>query len=145
MADIGSSGAATAAAGSTGAGVAALAATFTCESIEESFRFSLKQLGLAPRVDFAPYNQVLQQFLSPSSVFAANHEARGLNIALIRIEDWARVALGASGPLSDAPLPPAAVAAVDAAASEFVQAARQFAASSKVPLVIALEIGRAHV
>jgi len=39
-------------------------------------------------VVFAPYNQVFQQLLDPSGLFAVNRN--GINIVLVRIEDWQR-------------------------------------------------------
>jgi FkbH-like protein len=63
-------------------------ATFTIEPIQESLNFWLKRLGLTARVSFAPYNQVFQQLLNPNSLLASNTD--GINIVLIRFEDWCR-------------------------------------------------------
>jgi amino acid adenylation domain-containing protein len=64
----------------------AITATFTAEPLLESLEFWMKQLGIASRIDFAPYNQVLQQLLDPLSLVSAN--ARGINVVLLRLEDW---------------------------------------------------------
>jgi FkbH-like protein len=67
----------------------AVAATFTAEPIEESLRYWLNELGIRGTVEFAPYNQVFQQLLDPTSLF--NKNERGLNVLLVRLEDWAHV------------------------------------------------------
>jgi aspartate racemase len=64
----------------------AVAATFTAEPVEESLKYWLRELRIPGRVEFAPYNQVFQQLLDPTSVFSTNR--RGLNVVLVRFEDW---------------------------------------------------------
>src|SRR5205814_9900676 len=66
----------------------AIAATFTAEPIEEPLRYWMKELDVPTEVQFASYNQVFQELLDPASLLAKNH--RGLNVILIRIEDWLR-------------------------------------------------------
>ena len=66
----------------------AVAATFTAEPIEESLAFWMKQLGIRSRIEFAPYSQVFQQLLDPSSLLAKNSD--GFNVVLVRVEDWVR-------------------------------------------------------
>src|SRR5512145_66628 len=66
----------------------AIAATFVAEPVDQSLSFWLEELGMPQPVSFAPYNQVFQQLLDPSSLFAAN--PNGINIVLVRIEDWQR-------------------------------------------------------
>lgn len=70
----------------------AIAATFTAEPLEPSLRFWTEQLALPNRIEFAPYNQVFQQLLDPASLLCANEG--GVNIILIRLEDWAGQANG---------------------------------------------------
>src|SRR5262249_12090584 len=41
---------------------------------------------LGARVEFAPYSQVLQELLNPSSLLSSN--AGGLSVVLVRLEDW---------------------------------------------------------
>jgi hypothetical protein len=43
-----------------------VAATYTAEPIEGPLGFWLAELGFEGRVEFAPYNQVIQQLLDPS-------------------------------------------------------------------------------
>ncbi|NEO76293.1 non-ribosomal peptide synthetase [Moorena sp. SIO4G3] len=64
----------------------ALAATFTSEPIEESLYFWSKKLDWRLQIQFAPYNQVFQELLNPSSLLSTNQD--GINIILLRLEDW---------------------------------------------------------
>lgn len=66
----------------------AIAATFTAELLEESLNFWGRELQKQYKVAFAPYNQVFQQILDPSSLFSNN--TNGINVILIRFEDWLR-------------------------------------------------------
>lgn len=61
-------------------------ATFTAEAIEPAIKFWIRELGLPHAVRFAPFNQVFQQLLDPASLYARN--AGGVNVALVRFEDW---------------------------------------------------------
>ena len=66
----------------------AISATFTAESVEPTVAFWLRRLKLDYAIRFAPYNQVFQELLDPSGLFASNRS--GFNVLLIRFEDWAR-------------------------------------------------------
>ncbi len=66
----------------------ALTATFTAEPVEESLAFWIQELKLPYQIEFALYNQVFQQLLDPSSLFSQN--AKGINVVLVRFEDWQR-------------------------------------------------------
>ncbi len=66
----------------------AIAATFTAEPLEESLEFWIQQLDLSAAIEFAPYNQIFQQLLDPTSSFAQNRQ--GINVILLRFEDWCR-------------------------------------------------------
>ncbi|MCS6812004.1 MAG: HAD-IIIC family phosphatase [Cyanobacteria bacterium] len=66
----------------------AIAATFTAEPLEDSLSFWLQTLNLSAGVEFAPYNQIFQELLNPSSLLAQNRQ--GVNIILVRWEDWQR-------------------------------------------------------
>jgi FkbH-like protein len=76
----------------------AIVATFTAEPLEESLAFWMQQLRMPSRIEFAPYNQVFQQLLDPSSLLAQNSD--GFNVVLVRMKDWQRfdneVSLGSS-------------------------------------------------
>ncbi len=66
----------------------AIAATFTAEPIEDALAFWMDTLESPSVVNFAPYNQVFQQLLDPSSLLATNRD--GVNVLLVRLEDWQR-------------------------------------------------------
>ena len=66
----------------------AITATFTAEPIEDGLSFWIKELGRPAEIQFAPYHQVFQQLLDPSSLLGANQY--GVNVVLVRIEDWQR-------------------------------------------------------
>ena len=66
----------------------AISATFTAEALEPTLAFWVRELQLDFQVRFAPYNQVFQQLLDPAGLLANNRN--GLNVVLVRFEDWAR-------------------------------------------------------
>src|SRR5437868_4668919 len=66
----------------------AIAATFTADLLEAPLAFWMQELQFPARVVFAPFNQVFQQLLNPASLLGAN--TAGINIVLVRLEDWHR-------------------------------------------------------
>ncbi|WP_416666739.1 HAD-IIIC family phosphatase [Egbenema bharatensis] len=66
----------------------AVSATFTAEPLEESLAFWMEKLAIPASIEFAPYNQIFQQLLDPTSLFAQNQT--GVNLLLVRFEDWWR-------------------------------------------------------
>src|SRR5437588_10451225 len=66
----------------------AITATFTAEPLEESLAFWMQELTLPSTITFAPYNQLFQQLLDPTSLLSKNQ--RGINVILLRFEDWQR-------------------------------------------------------
>ena len=56
----------------------------------------MKELGIRSQIEFAPYNQIFQQLLGPSSLLARNRG--GLNVILLRVEDWQRSVESESAP-----------------------------------------------
>jgi len=64
----------------------AITATFAADLIERTLNFWLPELKLKYKPAFAPYNQVFQQLLDPKSLLSTN--AGGINVALVRLEDW---------------------------------------------------------
>jgi FkbH-like protein len=78
----------------------AISATFTAEPIEPVLAFWARELGLSYTVRFAPFNQVFQQLLDPSSLFARNQA--GINVALVRFDDWGPGAVQHAARLLDA-------------------------------------------
>jgi FkbH-like protein/FkbM family methyltransferase len=76
----------------------AVTATFTAEPLESSLAFWMKEIETPSRIVFAPYNQTFQQLLDPSSLLSENRD--GVNVALIRFEDWIGNAANASPNIS---------------------------------------------
>lgn len=68
----------------------AIAATFTAEPIAESLAFWMQQLNITSdnNLEFAPYSQIFQQLLDPTSLLLNNKS--GWNIILVRLEDWGK-------------------------------------------------------
>ena len=73
----------------------AITATFTAEPVEESLAYWMNELGVPATIRFAPYNQVFQQLLDSDSLVSRNRD--GINVHLVRLEDWRRLAGNASG------------------------------------------------
>jgi len=66
----------------------AISANFTAEPVGDSLSFWMKELEIPGAIEFGPYDQVFQQLLDPASKLSKNKG--GLNVVLIRLEDWAR-------------------------------------------------------
>ena len=66
----------------------AITASFTEELLEDSLDFWGRELQTPFNIDFAPYNQVFQQLIDPSSLISQNKS--GMNVVLVRFEDWLR-------------------------------------------------------
>ncbi len=64
----------------------AIAGTFTTEPLADPLRYWIERLEIPAATEFAPYNQAFQQLLDPASLFNTNK--RGLNVILVRFEDW---------------------------------------------------------
>jgi FkbH-like protein len=62
-----------------------VAATFTAEPMQESFEYWFDRLGWQTGIAFAPFNQVFQTLLDPSSILRQNR--RGHGVILIRLDD----------------------------------------------------------
>ena len=63
----------------------ALSASFTAEPLQPALNFWMSRLRGDSAVEFAPFNQIFQSLLDPSSLFAANKS--GVNVVLIRWQD----------------------------------------------------------
>jgi FkbH-like protein len=63
-----------------------ISATFTADAIEPTLAFWMRELGFDYRIRMAPYNQVFQLLLDPAGALASND---GVNVVLVRFEDWA--------------------------------------------------------
>ncbi|MCU1275257.1 MAG: FkbH like protein [Bryobacterales bacterium] len=104
--------------------VVAVSATFTAEALEPALAFWLNELKLDYQIQFAPYNQVFQQLFDPAGLLA--HNRNGLNVVLVRFEDWARFRDTVS------------VAELEADVRNFESALRSAAASSGSPWLVCL-------
>lgn len=62
-----------------------IAATFTAEAVASSLKLWARAFGLRISVEFAGFNQIVQELLSPGSLFHGNRT--GLNVVLTRPED----------------------------------------------------------
>ncbi len=65
-----------------------VASTFTADPVREALGYWLSELGGELEVRFAPFGQVFQVLLDPSSDVAQNHG--GVNLFFVRAEDWPR-------------------------------------------------------
>ncbi len=74
--------------------VVAITATFTAEPLKDPLEFWLQQLGMPKHIEFALFNQVLQQLLDSESLLGLNHY--GANIVLLRVEDLHAAAGGSA-------------------------------------------------
>lgn len=72
----------------------AVTATFTAEPLADALHFWMQQSDTPARIEFSQYNQIFQQLLDPTSLLATNRH--GVNVILIRIEDWQRYAAAES-------------------------------------------------
>jgi FkbH-like protein len=111
--------------------IIALTATFTAEPVEEPLKFWMNELDSPCLVRFGPYNQVFQQLLDPASILSTN--SSGLNVVLIRVEDWwhgaeeLRSSLGARVDIHER---------VERHATDLVNAVKFASGNSKVPYLL---------
>ena len=71
----------------------AIAATFSAGPIEPALAFWMDELDIPAGIAFAPYSQLFQELLDPTSLLSSN--SHGVNIVLVRLEDWLTEDLGA--------------------------------------------------
>jgi FkbH-like protein len=107
-----------------------LAATFTVNPLVDSLSLLLQEAGLALPSEVVPYGQVFQELLDPSSRFARNRN--GVNVVLIRFEDWLR---GADGTVA---LTAETRGAVEGNVADLGAALRSAAAAVPVPIVLSV-------
>ena len=106
------------------AGVVAIAATFTAEGIAQPLSFMLGQAGIGARVEFAQYNQVFQELISPASLLALNNS--GTNIVLLRVQDFIRDTADRTNLANIA----------ESVTREFLAAARQYAQRARAATLV---------
>ncbi|MFW6724744.1 SDR family NAD(P)-dependent oxidoreductase [Streptomyces sp. MAR4 CNY-716] len=98
------------------AGSLVVAATFTTDPLRGVLDYWSAELGLGLTVELAPYGQIFQELLDPSSTFARNEH--GCNVVLLRMEDW----------------PPGEEA--ERCVTDLVEAVRAYADRASVPLAV---------
>jgi len=103
----------------------AVAATFTAELIREPLDFWFGLLGLSASVEFAPYNQVLQELLNPTGLLGGN--TGGINLILLRLQDWERYTDGEEQ---------ASTEKAEQHATEFINALKAAAERSPTPIIV---------
>lgn len=108
--------------------VVAVASTFTAEPIAGPLAFWMKELGIAAGIEFAPYNQVMQQLLDPSSLLSRN--SHGINILLVRLTDWTRYETAANAE--------AAQATIESRVRELTETVKKTAQRSGTDLLLCL-------
>ena len=109
----------------------AVTATFTAEPLEEPLRFWAKELNLPTDIEFAGYNQVFQQLLDPASLLARN--PRGLNVVLVRLEDWERNEVATNGHAAQS-----SADHIERAVRELISALKSAAGRSAVPYLVCI-------
>ena len=105
----------------------AIASTFTAEPVKDALSFWMEELELCGSIEFAPYNQVFQQLLDPGSLLS--HNRNGVNIVLIRLEDWQRFNSGPAGRED-------IEGHLARNAADLIDAVRTAMARSKTPLIV---------
>ena len=105
----------------------AIAATFTAEPVQEALEFWMEEIGQPGSIEFAPYNQVFQQLLDPNSLLGKNR--RGVNVVLVRLEDWQRFHKGVNGHGNSGSV-------LAQSAADLIGALQSAMARSPVPLVV---------
>src|SRR5579859_5854082 len=108
------------------AGTLSIAATFTADPLLPSLRFMLEQAGLTLELQLAPYHQVFQELLSASSL--VGNAAQGINLLLIRLEDFIREEKDAR----------TAAKIIEQTSRELGEALVAFAARAKIPSIVCL-------
>ena len=101
-----------------------ISATFTADAIEPALSFWMRELGFDYRIRMAPYNQVFQFLLDPAGALASNRD--GVNVVLVRFEDWAHTQNGAD------------LARLETDVYHFAVSLKEAAPSFAVPLVVCI-------
>jgi FkbH-like protein len=103
-----------------------IAASFVAEPLAGVLSYWMRTFGLSLEPTFAPYGQVFQALTDPQSGFSMNRD--GVNIVLLRLEDWCR-----STPRGD---DDALRTQLHGNADDFLAALERFAARSDAPVIV---------
>ncbi len=112
---------------------AAIAASFTAEPLQDALSFWMTTLGFEAEIEFAPYHQIYQELLDPNSLLGRNRD--GVNLILLRFEDWQRRESHDGEPHSEAPFSPEDT---ERNARDLVDALKAAAARGSTPYVVFL-------
>ena len=104
-----------------------ISGTFVCEPLLEYISYWGDEYDLNLEVKFADYNQVFQELLNPSSQLNTN---KGINVLLIRVQDWLRE----KGNLSS----PEAITYLDKTYIELISALKFSETFNYVPMLIGI-------
>ena len=104
-----------------------ISGTFVCEPLLEYISYWGDEYDLNLEVKFADYNQVFQELLNPSSQLNTN---KGINVLLIRVQDWLRDKSNLSSP--------EAVGYLDKTYDELIKALEFSASANYVPLLVGI-------
>ena len=104
-----------------------ICSSFVAEPLKEFIDYWNKELELNFAISFAPYNQVFQQLLNPSSLLNKNS---GLNVLFIRVDDWLKEQKG----LSDQQQ----VDFLNETYAEFIKAIKQVNESTVAPFLVTI-------
>jgi FkbH-like protein len=110
-----------------------IAATFTAEPIADALSFWSREFRWSAEIEFAPFNQVFQQLLDPSSSLRTNE--KGINVVIVRLEDWFQSDESNRRDRSEPILKSDQLAAN---ADDFVKAIKAAADSSSGPILVAI-------
>lgn len=113
-----------------------ITATFTADLVAPSLEFWGRQLNLPSDVEVAPFYQVLQHLLDPSSLVSRNQD--GVNVILMRHEDWLRYEENVNGTENGSKSVHLSEAKLRQVTEEFIQAVQTFMARATVPLIICI-------
>lgn len=102
-----------------------VSATFTADPVAEPIAFWMRELDIPARVEIAPYHQVFQLLIDLASPIRTN--PHGVNILLVRLEDWKG---GPSAEPDEAPL------AIERNAREFIDLVKEIAPRAAVPFLV---------
>jgi FkbH-like protein len=104
-----------------------LSATFTAEPLVDSLDLFMRETGLGLGVTLAPYDQVFQELLDRTRPFSRNPD--GVNVVLVRFEDWVRQASPETRPFDDR-------GRIESLVDDLAAALRDAAASISTPIVV---------
>jgi thioesterase domain-containing protein len=103
-----------------------ITSTFRADPIEDTIDFWLRKLGLPFGIKSAAHHRVFQELIGEESLLNDNRD--GVNILLLRLEDWQGVLAGAGSLPSQ----------IKESSQEFVEALRAAAQRSAVPYLVCL-------